>query len=86
VPVVPSNALLFRGQGVLVARVGQDGAVKLQTVRLGRNFGDSVEVLEGIEAGQQLVLNPSDSLADGDKVQVVADSRAPAASAAKGRP
>ncbi|MBK0394866.1 efflux RND transporter periplasmic adaptor subunit [Ramlibacter algicola] len=86
VPVVPSNALLFRGQGVLVARVGEDGAVKLQTVRLGRNFGDSVEVLEGIEAGQSLVLNPSDSLADGDKVQVVADNRAPAASAAKGRP
>jgi multidrug efflux pump subunit AcrA (membrane-fusion protein) len=48
-------------------------------VRLGRNYGDSVEILEGLQGNEQIVLNPSDSLAAGDKVQVVADAK-PAAS------
>ena len=73
--VVPSNALLFRGQGVLVAKVDPAGTVRLQVVRLGRNFGDSVEVVDGLQGGESLVLNPSDSLSDGDKVQVVADAK-----------
>jgi multidrug efflux pump subunit AcrA (membrane-fusion protein) len=81
-PTIPANALLMRGQGVLVALVGQDGTVQLKPVRLGRNFGDSVEVLDGLAGNETLVLNPSDSLAAGDKVQVVADAK-PAASGPK---
>jgi hypothetical protein len=49
---------------------------------VGRNYGDSVEVLEGLKGSESLVLNPSDSIAEGDKVQVVADAK-PAASGAK---
>jgi RND family efflux transporter MFP subunit len=79
---IPSNALLFRSQGVLVASVDATGIVHLQPVRVGRNYGDSVEVLEGLKGSESLVLNPSDSLADGDKVQVVVDAK-PVASAAK---
>src|SRR3954468_3266342 len=79
---VPSNALLFRSQGVLVAKVDNGGTVRLQPVRLGRNFGEAVEVADGLQGSETLVLNPSDSLADGEKVQVVADAR-PAAPAAK---
>lgn len=79
---VPANALLFRGQGVLVAKVDGQGIVQLQPVHLGRNYGDSVEILDGLQGNEQVVLNPSDSLAAGDKVQVVADAK-PAASAAK---
>ncbi|RYY67078.1 MAG: efflux RND transporter periplasmic adaptor subunit, partial [Comamonadaceae bacterium] len=81
-PTIPANALLIRGQGVLVALVDSDGKVLLRTIRLGRNFGDTVEVLDGLQGNETLVLNPSDSLAAGDKVQVVADAR-PAASAPK---
>jgi RND family efflux transporter MFP subunit len=72
---VPSNALMFRSQGVLVAKVDGGGNVQLQTVRLGRNFGETVEVLSGLAGNEQLVLNPSDSLAQGDKVTVVADAK-----------
>ncbi|MFL6691464.1 MAG: efflux RND transporter periplasmic adaptor subunit [Ramlibacter sp.] len=79
---VPSNALLFRSQGVLVAKVDNGGTVRLQPVRLGRNFGEAVEVVDGLQGSESLVLNPSDSLADGEKVQVVADAR-PAAPAPK---
>ena len=65
--------------GVLVAKVDAQGTVQLQPVRLGRNYGDSVEVLAGLQGNESLVLNPSDSIAAGDKVQVVADARQPAA-------
>jgi RND family efflux transporter MFP subunit len=81
---IPSNALLFRGQGTLVAKVDAAGVVTLQPVRLGRNYGDFVEVAQGLEGNERLVLNPSDSLAAGDKVQVVPDRPAapPAAASA----
>ncbi|WP_427915022.1 efflux RND transporter periplasmic adaptor subunit [Ramlibacter sp. MMS24-I3-19] len=80
---VPSNALLFRSQGALVAKVDGAGTVRLQPVRLGRNLGETIEVLDGLQGSESLVLNPSDSLADGEKVQVVADAGQPPASAAK---
>ncbi|HTQ01375.1 MAG TPA: efflux RND transporter periplasmic adaptor subunit [Casimicrobiaceae bacterium] len=67
---VPTNALMIRGDGVRVAVVGKDGRVHLQSVRVGRNFGERVEVLDGVSGNEQLVLNPSDSLVEGDKVTV----------------
>ena len=72
---VPAGTLLFRREGVQVARVDEAGTVHLLPVRLGRNFGESVEVLQGLKGQERLVLNPSDSLASGDKVQVVADAK-----------
>jgi RND family efflux transporter MFP subunit len=78
---VPSNALLFRGRGVLVARVDPEGVVSLQPVRLGRNYGERIEVIEGLKGNESIVLNPSDSIAQGDKVQVVSDAAPPAATA-----
>jgi RND family efflux transporter MFP subunit len=71
---VPSNALMFRGDGTRVAIVGSSGTVHLQPVRLGRNYGETVEVLDGLQGNERLVLNPSDSLAEGDPVQVTADT------------
>jgi RND family efflux transporter MFP subunit len=71
---VPSNALLFRGEGTRVAIVDPGGVIRLQPVRLGRNYGDTIEVLEGLTGSEMLVLNPSDSLANGDKVKVAADA------------
>jgi RND family efflux transporter MFP subunit len=82
--MVPFNALLFRGEGVRVAAVDAKGTVHIRPVRLGRNFGDSVEILEGLAGGERLVVNPADSLAEGDQVQVVADAQ-PHAAAAKAR-
>jgi RND family efflux transporter MFP subunit len=68
-----ANALLFRSEGVRVASVDAAGKVKLLPVRVGRNFGDRVEVLEGLKGDEKLVLNPPDSLVDGDTVTVVPD-------------
>jgi RND family efflux transporter MFP subunit len=70
--VIPTNALLFRGDAMRVASVDASGRVKMLPVKIGRNFGQSVEVLSGIEGKERLVLNPSDSLAEGDHVVVAA--------------
>lgn len=66
--VVPTNALLFRGEGARVAIVDAQGKVGLRPVSIGRNFGESIELLDGIGPKDRLVLNPSDSLAEGDVV------------------
>jgi RND family efflux transporter MFP subunit len=74
---VPGNALLFRAEGLRVATVDDTGTVKLMPVRVGRYLGDAVEVLEGLAGSERLVLNPTDSLADGDVVAVPAAKPAP---------
>jgi len=67
---IPANALLFRAEGTRVAVVDAEGKVRLRSVSLGRNYGETVEVIDGITAADRLVLNPSDSLAEGDVVAV----------------
>jgi RND family efflux transporter MFP subunit len=67
---VPTNALMIRGEGMRVAAVDAQGRVQLRAIKIGRNFGQTVEVLEGVNPNDQLVLNPSDSLAEGDKVAI----------------
>ncbi|MGN6701370.1 MAG: efflux RND transporter periplasmic adaptor subunit [Burkholderiaceae bacterium] len=71
---VSTNALMFGEEGVRVAAVDVDGRVRLRPVSLGRNYGQTVEVLDGIGASDRLVLNPSDSLADGDRVAVAPEA------------
>jgi RND family efflux transporter MFP subunit len=72
--VVPTNVLLFRPEGTRVALVDSGGRVHLTSVKLGTDFGTSVEVLSGLDASDRIVLNPADSLADGDVVTLPAPS------------
>lgn len=67
---VPVNALLFRGEGPRVAVVGPDQKVHLKAVLIGRDFGTKLEILNGVTAQDQIVLNPADSLEDGQQVNV----------------
>ena len=82
--VVPTNVLLFRGEGTRVALVDAASRVRLKPVTLGRNLGESIEVLGGIADGDRLVVNPSDSLAEGDSVALAGGDDG-AASAPRGR-
>jgi RND family efflux transporter MFP subunit len=70
--VVPTNVLLFRPDGTRVALVDSGGRVHLTLVKLGTDFGTSVQVLSGLNATDRIVLNPADSLADGDVVTLAA--------------
>jgi RND family efflux transporter MFP subunit len=74
--VVPTNVLLFRSDGTRIALVDDAGRVHLTLVRLGTDFGTEVEVLSGLRASDRLILNPADSLADGDTVTLPAESAA----------
>ena len=69
---IPVNAMLFRAQGSQVAVVGSDNHVHLVPIAIGRDYGATVEVLTGVSASDQVVLNPPDSLEDGEAVQVAA--------------
>jgi RND family efflux transporter MFP subunit len=66
--VVPTNALLFRPEGSFVAVVDPQGRVRLSLVKLGTDFGTMVQVRSGLHASDRIVLNPADSLTNGDVV------------------
>jgi RND family efflux transporter MFP subunit len=66
--LIPVNVLLFRSDGPRVATVDGAGRVRLAPVKLGTDFGSSVAILDGLKADDRIVLNPADSLADGDIV------------------
>ena len=72
---VPSAALMFRKEATTLAVIDAKGSVHLQPVKLGRNYGETVEVLTGLAGQEQVVLNPADSLNEGDKVKLVADKK-----------
>lgn len=68
--VVSDNALIFRAQGMQAAVVGADNRVQLRSIKLGRDFGNTVEVLAGLTATDRVILNPPDAIADGMAVQI----------------
>jgi len=68
---VPVNALLFRAEGPRAAVVGADGKVRLKPVTIGRDYGTEIEILGGLDPSEMIVLNPSDSLEEGQVVNVV---------------
>ncbi|HEX2827519.1 MAG TPA: efflux RND transporter periplasmic adaptor subunit [Burkholderiales bacterium] len=67
---IPTNALLIRGEGMRVAVVDAESRVHLKSVKVGRNYGENVEVMEGVAPTDKLVLNPPDSMANGDQVTI----------------
>jgi membrane fusion protein, multidrug efflux system len=67
---LPANALLFRSTGMCVGVVGADGKVEMRNVKLGRDYGQTVEILEGVSASDRVIMNPPDLLANGQMVRV----------------
>jgi RND family efflux transporter MFP subunit len=78
---VPVNSLLFRSEGLRAVVVDSNHKARLQNLTIGRDYGVTLEVLNGLKAGDWIVLNPPDSLSDGQEVHVkeVANPIAPAA-------
>jgi multidrug efflux pump subunit AcrA (membrane-fusion protein) len=66
---VPSNTLLFRSEGLRVGVV-RNGRAELVPVTIGRDYGNSVEVVSGLQPTDPVIVNPSDSLISGTTVQV----------------
>src|SRR5271168_1920450 len=76
--MIPSNTLLFRSEGLRVGVV-RDGRVQLVPVQIGKDEGANVEIASGLTASDAVILNPSDSLASVQKVQIAShvDESAP---------
>jgi RND family efflux transporter MFP subunit len=68
---IPANTLLFRSEGLRVGVV-RNGHAELVPITIGRDFGATVEVVAGLQPTDQVIVNPSDSLASGNPVQVSA--------------
>jgi len=76
--VIPGNTLIFRAQGTQVGVVDTDtNTVHLKDIKIGRDFGTKLEVVDGLKEDDSVILNPSDSLTDGAKVQVNTQSHPP---------
>ncbi len=77
--LIPGDTLVVRADGPQVAVVKPDATVHFTRIQLGRDFGDHLEVLSGLELGQQLAVNPSDEVREGVKVKPVLAPEKPAA-------
>ena len=67
---LPANVLLFRGDGMHVGVVDANSKVVLKPVTVGRDYGSDIEIIHGLDANDDVILSPPDSLADGVTVRV----------------
>jgi RND family efflux transporter MFP subunit len=67
---VPSNTLLFRSEGASVGVVRPDGKVEIRKIVINRDLGSKLQISQGLSESDQVILNPSDGLADGMAVSV----------------
>jgi RND family efflux transporter MFP subunit len=68
--VIPANAVMFRTDGPQVALVTEENKIHWQGIRVGRDFGTKMEVLEGLKENTRAVVNPTDDLREGVEVTV----------------
>ena len=69
---LPVNALLFRPDGTMAAVVGPDNRIHLKKLAIGRDFGNTLEVLQGIDTTDRIVVNPPDALEENEQVNIAA--------------
>jgi len=68
--ILPVNTLLFRSEGLRIAAVGDGQHVELRPITLGHDFGSEVEVIAGLNGGENVIVNPPDSLVTGETVRI----------------
>jgi hypothetical protein len=66
----PASSILFQAAGPQLGIVNARNQVELRTVTIGRDFGDTVEILSGVTARDNVIANPSDSLTGGTRVAI----------------
>jgi RND family efflux transporter MFP subunit len=68
---IPENALIFQREGAAVGVVNAQGRVEIRKITIHKDFGDKLEISQGLSPSDQVIVNPSDSLSDGMRVKVV---------------
>jgi RND family efflux transporter MFP subunit len=77
--LVPGDALIVRATGTQIAVVDARHIVHLQKVEIGRDYGDKLEVMNGLRDGDTIIANPGDSARDGSQVDPVPAPQPPPA-------
>jgi RND family efflux transporter MFP subunit len=72
---IPVSALLFRQEGLKVAVAKSNNTAQLETVSLGRDFGDYVEITTGLTGEERIIANPPDSIIDGERLNIQTEKR-----------
>jgi RND family efflux transporter MFP subunit len=72
--LLPVPALIFRSEGLQVATVNDGHHAELRRIQLGRDFGTQVEVIDGLNPEDEVIINPPDSLVSGEEVRPVTQS------------
>jgi len=67
--ILPTETLLFRKEGLRVAVV-KDNKAQLMPVTAGRDFGDAIEIISGLQGNESVIVSPPDSTVDGEQVQI----------------
>ena len=75
--ILPVDTLLFRKEGLNVAIV-ENGKAKLVPVMPGRDFGDSIEIVSGLQGNESVIMSSPDSIVTGEKVQIAQPAATPA--------
>jgi len=71
---IPVNAMLFRQEGARVAVVDSDGKVHLRPITIGKDYGATLEILGGVGLEDRIIINPADSIEEGQQVNVVPEN------------
>jgi RND family efflux transporter MFP subunit len=71
---IPVNTMLFRSEGLRVAAV-RNGHAELLPIQIGRDFGNDVEVVQGLKPAEQIIVNPPDSIVSGQPVRITAQDQ-----------
>jgi RND family efflux transporter MFP subunit len=74
--IVPAQAIIFNADGLQVAVV-EDGTAHFRKITVTRDMGTTVEVQDGVKAGDQVILSPPVDLTDGSKVQALSEAPPP---------
>lgn len=67
--LIPVDTLLFRSEGLRVAAV-KDGKTQLLKVTPGRDFGETIEIVTGLQGGEAIIVSPPDSIIEGEQVRI----------------
>ena len=73
--VLPATTIIFRTDGAQVAVVQPDGTIHLQKITVGRDYGDRVEVLQGLSEGVDILTSPTDSAREGARIVPVSTDK-----------
>ena len=68
--LVPGNAVMMRSDGAKVLTVDAKQTIRARAVKLGRDLGDKIEIVSGLDPHDSLVSNPTDALREGVEVKV----------------